>query len=89
MMNGQRKVMIYGRSMQFREGPPSGAEGGRGAMREIKTTQCEYHCGMPIECALVQLRPLPSAAWQPSLWCCEACRNYLKGLWRYARKDAA
>ena len=49
--------------------------------------QCGYHWGSPISCRAVQLNHDPGDpnSWQVPIWCCEGCRVYLNGQFRYVR----
>jgi hypothetical protein len=52
---------------------------------QISIVQCGYHLGTPVGCRLVQLRPsINSKEWQHPKWICDKCREYLKGLFKYA-----
>lgn len=48
-------------------------------------TPCEYHYGNATECRLVQLRYDHQRGWHKPIWLCDACREYLFGLFRYVR----
>ena len=55
----------------------------------MNINQCHWHWGHKVEVKAVMIshNPRDKKAWQGPYWFCASCREHLRGLWKYAKRN--